>query len=154
MENEVVKFLYRYMQEIKIKINNLKKQKYDYEKLIVQATEDEQEVGIYYNSFFAQYKLLKIKFYTFSIITFGLYYKIRKYDYEFRTELLKSALDDFDCKYNNIIECLSIYQHEKNNCEYIYTEYEKYIKQIDKFMECVDNMTDSEKENLLGYKIR
>lgn len=152
MENDIVRFLYRYMQEIKIKINDLKGQKEYYEKLIISATEDEQELGTNYNNFLKQYRSLKFKFCIFSIITFGLYYKREKYDYELRIELLNAAIDDYDWKYDNIVNCLAIYEQEKDNCEVQKEKYKMYLNQIDMFNECVKSMTDFEKEKLLNMR--
>lgn len=152
MENDIVRFLYRYMQEIKIKINDLKGQKACYERLIVSATEDKQKLGNSYNIFLRQFHFLKSKFYMLSIITFGLYYRSRKYDYELRMELLDSVLDDYDYKYDNIVNSLATYEQEKDSCEVQKEKYKMYLNQIELFIECVNNMTDSEKEKLLNMR--
>lgn len=152
MENDIVRFLYRYMQEIKIKINDLKGQKECYEKLIINASEDEQQLGNGYNIFLRQYNFLKFKFYILSIMTFGIYYIKEKYDYELRMELLNSVLDDYDYKYDNLVNCLAVYQQEKDDCELQKENYKMYLNQIDMFVECVNSMTDSEKEKLLNIR--
>lgn len=152
MENDIVRFLYRYMQDIKIKINDLKGQKACYEKLIGSATEDKQKLENSYNIFLKQFHFLKSKFYMLSIITFGLYYRSKKYDYELRMELLNSVLDDYDYKYDNVVNCLSIYEQEVDNCELKKEKYKMYLNQIEMFIECVNSMTDSEKEKILNMR--
>lgn len=149
MNEDVIRCIYKYMQELKVKINESKIDIENYDNEIDNATEDEQKLSIEYNMLYYSYKFFKIKFYLTIIFTLGKSYKFRNCYYKLLKSAFENELAELDGKYNNIIECLGIYEHERIKIKESLNKYNKYFDQIEMFIECYKNMSDKERETLI-----
>lgn len=152
MENKIVKCIYEYMQDIKIKVNELSMDKKIFEGQIKSDKEIKQNLAIAYNIFLYQYRIEKISFIVKSIVTLGIYYGFKKDFYRHFEVILSVTLDKLEDQMKNITECLQVYEIEKQKIENNIKCYNKYYSKIDTFISLINTMTEEEKQNLI-YKM-
>lgn len=146
------KELYKIMQELKIKINEINYQKLpEYEKKLKETTKNEEEQDYLYRLFKRQYFLLKIKTILLSILTFGIYYKINKNQYIDDIIFLNFQVQEIEKEYDETVNVLAKLQLSKNNELRMLESYEKNINQINKFLSLMDSLEDNERKTILEY---
>lgn len=144
MNKEVIKCIYKYMQELKIRINETKIDIEIYDNMINNATSDEQKLSIEYNKLYSNYIVLKIEYYLRKIFIFGRSYYLDFY--KCMINMLEIKLDELDEGYDNIIECLGIYEQEKNNLNKTLKVYVEYLEQIEMFMKFLHSIEEDERK--------
>ena len=145
------KELYKILQEIKIGINMLENT--DINKYINELTElQEKQENLYY-LYQEAYDKYKSKFRALSILTFGIYYKKNKYDYDLRCELYEGAMELVENSYFGILSDKVYYKLKELTLKEKQKFFVKNFNQIDNFFNCIKDLSKEEKEKYLTYKI-
>ncbi len=141
MKDEFIKCIYLYMQDLKIKINELGYDIDMFKNSIKQTNDSLVEIDtmlcIYYNAI----KILKRKFIINNLLTLGTKYKANKYAYDMFMNTLYECIEDNIYLYENATKCLQIYEEQVKNKTCIIDEHKKNYKKLEMFM----NFVDSEK---------
>lgn len=108
------KELFRYLQELKVILNDINSTKEENKKAIYNLKNQLESLRITYNTYFFEYKLFRMKVLFLSIITLGIYKKTQKYEIEEQNELLDKSLESFDEEYKKVEEEINKFDQENN----------------------------------------
>lgn len=129
------KELFRYLQELKVILNDINSTKEENKKAIYNLKDQLESLRITYNTYFFEYKLFRMKVLFLSIITFGIYKKIQKYEIEEQNEKLDKSLESFDEEYKKVEEEINKLDKENNINEVKKKCYSKNFEQINSYFE-------------------
>lgn len=129
------KELFRYLQELKVILNDINSTKEENKKAIYNLKDQLEFLRITYNTYFFEYKLFRMKVLFLSIITFGIYKKTQKYEIELQNELLDKILESFDEEYKKIEDEIVKLDEEIAKIEVKKKCYSKNFEQINSYFE-------------------
>ena len=129
------KELFRYLQELKVILNDINSTKEENKKAIYNLKDQLESLRITYNTYFFEYKLFRMKVLFLSIITLGIYKKTQKYEIEEQNEKLDKSLESFDEEYKKVEEEINKFDQENNINEVKKKCYSKNFEQINSYVE-------------------
>lgn len=129
------KELFRYLQELKVILNDINSTKEENKKAIYNLKDQLEFLKITYNTYFFEYKLFRMKILFLSIITFGIYKKTQKYEIELQNELLDKSLESFDEEYKKVEKEIVKFDEENTKNEVKKKCYSKNFEQINSYFE-------------------
>lgn len=129
------KELFRYLQEIKVILNDLKYN--DYEDTISILEERLYYTEKLYNAYLSEYKKINLKSKLLNIITLGYYMRQNGSKVRLQQLLLEQAINTYDDRcYDNEIKIMCLNQEIKKNKNLIKC-YDKNFEQISSYFEVI-----------------
>ena len=139
MKDEFIKCIYLYMQDLKIKINELSYDIDMFKNSIKQTNDSLREIDTMLCIYYDVIKILKRKFIINNLLTLGTKYKANKYAYDVFMNILNKSIKDNIYLYENAKTCLQVYEKEIKDKTCIIDEHKKNYKKLEMFMKYIDS---------------